>query len=668
MSPPIHLSVFTELRFTNADLEDVTPRGRKARAMIAFLACEPGNSATRDRIIGLLWADRGEEQARNSLRQVLAELKQTAPDVAALVRGDRTTIALEPLWTSDHSQLLSAIAAADPIALATALEGLRGELLADLSGLSDSFDDWRRAEQTRIEQLLEQQGFAMARQQAASQPLLARRLLTSLQRLLGGNEEIVRLGMILDAEGGDIASIHRRYRSLEAVLRRDFDITPSPATKQLLTELAAGHFTKSAQLAAGTSADASSLASKGGAGSAGHTGPVVIVTPFAVLDSDGQCAALANVLCLDLESALVRLPDIRVLRHSGTGSLPREDILRGAIAGYSLTGSVRQSANGIRLAITLADTETARTIWSHQEVASRDRLGETLDLVVSQVAGALLPTVERDLLTTRRLESASPNLYALYLNARATLLTTASLAEAQDAAQTLEQALEEDPHFINALLHLVLCYNTDFLQRSAGHDPLPWRQRAMRLAREAWTLEPDNPDVLARLGWCHLRHHEWDTGREWLHKALNRGCNYADNVQQIGFAMLCLGDIDEGLSLLREAFRLNPFPRSDYFADIAFGLLLQGDPQSAAQQLEIAADRSILYRAIQTACLAHAGERARATTMLAEVCHELAMIWQGKGKPHHTDLVTTMNIFLPLRQDHHRALLLEGWRLAGLKA
>ena len=47
---------------------------KKTRALLAFLALPAGRSHSRDKLVGLLWSDRGDEQARNSLRQALAEL------------------------------------------------------------------------------------------------------------------------------------------------------------------------------------------------------------------------------------------------------------------------------------------------------------------------------------------------------------------------------------------------------------------------------------------------------------------------------------------------------------------------------------------------------------------------------------------------------------------
>jgi len=70
---------------------DATPRAKKARALIAFLAVAPEKLSSRAELIALLWSDRGHEQARASLRQCLFELRHDAP---GLIEIDGETISL----------------------------------------------------------------------------------------------------------------------------------------------------------------------------------------------------------------------------------------------------------------------------------------------------------------------------------------------------------------------------------------------------------------------------------------------------------------------------------------------------------------------------------------------------------------------------------------------
>jgi DNA-binding SARP family transcriptional activator len=49
---------------------------RKAEVLLTYLALAPGQPHSREKLFNLLWSDRGEEQARNSLRQCLNAIKK----------------------------------------------------------------------------------------------------------------------------------------------------------------------------------------------------------------------------------------------------------------------------------------------------------------------------------------------------------------------------------------------------------------------------------------------------------------------------------------------------------------------------------------------------------------------------------------------------------------
>ena len=70
---------------------------RKAEVLLAFLALAPGMRHPRERLINLLWSNRSEEQARNSLRQCLSTLRKALGDSADLaLQIDRSTVCLKP--------------------------------------------------------------------------------------------------------------------------------------------------------------------------------------------------------------------------------------------------------------------------------------------------------------------------------------------------------------------------------------------------------------------------------------------------------------------------------------------------------------------------------------------------------------------------------------------
>ena len=71
---PLALKLFGDVRLVH---DDVSGGGsdialpRKTQMLLAYLALEGGGGVPRDKLANALWADRGEEQARHSLRQCL---------------------------------------------------------------------------------------------------------------------------------------------------------------------------------------------------------------------------------------------------------------------------------------------------------------------------------------------------------------------------------------------------------------------------------------------------------------------------------------------------------------------------------------------------------------------------------------------------------------------
>src|SRR5215472_14141136 len=55
---------------------------RKTRALLAYLALAMGRPLGRDKLANLLWSDRGDKQARDSLRQALAELRDALANLS----------------------------------------------------------------------------------------------------------------------------------------------------------------------------------------------------------------------------------------------------------------------------------------------------------------------------------------------------------------------------------------------------------------------------------------------------------------------------------------------------------------------------------------------------------------------------------------------------------
>jgi len=130
--------------------------GRKERALLALLALPPGERRSRHRLAGLLWGDRGDKQAGDSLRQAILRLRKAFDLVQPLplltdrgsVTLDRAAVAVD---VQDFEQL---IAKRTPQALVRAISLYRGDLLDGLDVGDPAFEEWLLVERQRLRDLV----------------------------------------------------------------------------------------------------------------------------------------------------------------------------------------------------------------------------------------------------------------------------------------------------------------------------------------------------------------------------------------------------------------------------------------------------------------------------------------------------------------------------------
>src|SRR5215470_11301385 len=118
--------------------------GRKERALLALLALPPGERRSRDRLAGLLWGDRGDKQAGDSLRQAILRLRRAFDPVQSLpLLADRGSICLDRAAVAvDVQTFENLVAEKTPQALASAVSLYRGDLLDGLAIDDPAFDEW----------------------------------------------------------------------------------------------------------------------------------------------------------------------------------------------------------------------------------------------------------------------------------------------------------------------------------------------------------------------------------------------------------------------------------------------------------------------------------------------------------------------------------------------
>ena len=113
--------------------------GRKALALLIYVAAAPQRRVSRAEMVALLWPDRFPQQAQQSLRQTLTTLRQAGEGSAlALAEADRVQITTS-LRLSDVELFSQAAHSNDDL---SRLKLWRGDFALGLEGLSPAWDAW----------------------------------------------------------------------------------------------------------------------------------------------------------------------------------------------------------------------------------------------------------------------------------------------------------------------------------------------------------------------------------------------------------------------------------------------------------------------------------------------------------------------------------------------
>jgi DNA-binding SARP family transcriptional activator/TolB-like protein len=574
----LRIHLFGRCRVEDDQGRDITPRARKARALLAYLALARDGAATRERLAGLLWGSRPDDQARASLRQTLKELRECMqPDTSHVITVDRTTVHLHLgfVWV-DARELLQKSASASCENWQSFLELYRGDLFDETIVAAPEFEDWLYGERTlyrtrTISTLLK----VLRESQQSTNRENTEEIARGLLAIEPAHEEAHRALIEEFALRGDTAAALNQYNICAESLTRAFDATPDAKTVELMQAVRAGTIRAidspdtSAQLhvAPSPSVDAPSIGPP--------LGVPIAVLPFASLNPGSDYDYVGTGLTEDLCSRLSRFRWLSLTAPWSTAQLsgqnmdPKE-IGRLLNVRYLVTGNVRRVGERIRYSVQLSECEMARTVWATQSDVAFADLFQTYDDIVHQIAGQLDPQLqfaER----RRALRKRPGNLDAYDCLLRAIPLLYRSERQAfEQAGLLLHRATELDPHFATAHAWLAQWY-----MLSIGNSWTTDHEDAMEAAGKAATLaiecDPDDSVGLAFAAHANVfLHGNFERARQLSDRGLELNPSSALGWALSACLQLYMGNPEEALRRMERYKRLSPFDPYGSFWDIVY--------------------------------------------------------------------------------------------------
>lgn len=626
-------------RLTAADGETIALPSRRARGLLAYLVLAPDHTATRDRLCGLLWGDRGEAQARASLRQCLLEIRDVfAAAGLDIVDRRRDAVALRAGgFTSDVGDLTVAVSGGASTDLCAVLASIASARLLDDVEIGGLYHDW--LDQTRA-QLDRSIGSGVMRRlerlEAERDWRGARDLADAYLRRDALDEAVVAAAIRADIATGATTMAHRRYQTLQSALAKEFGVPPGPATRDALTFASPGAPVPAADTGAGAPA-ASGIA-------------LVIVALFEAEESAARptdrSPGLAAILRDEVLSGLSRFNDLRILTDSRSLDAIVGDPSATRAGAYALGASLRASADGPRLIVQLLTIGERRVVWSQRFILPAVDILERTDDIIARIVGAVLPTIDADRMRHPP-ESASEGSYTRYLLAHGVDARPRTYAEARAAADALEAMIAADVDSTRGLLPLAYMYNTDFFLTRAGGSGEIERDRALDLAKTALARDRSNVHAYVVIGWCYLRRRQWAPAKAHFDQALALNPFHVRRLMEVGYGYLFLGDTDSARSLLDRCLLLNPSPQDGYFTDLGVLSLVKGDHDLAESYFELGADPEI-WCSVFSAMNAHMAGRPSASKTQKALAR-IRAIWPAERPLTTTAMVDWMSSHHPFR-------------------
>jgi TolB-like protein/Flp pilus assembly protein TadD len=530
------------------------PAGRKVRALLACLALSPGQAWPREKLMALLWGDRGDEQARASLRQALAEMRRVLGDPST-VRAEHDAVGLDPDLLAVDALQFERLAKAGKWEEAAAL--YRGPLL-DGHGVRDGgFDDWIRVERTRLHDLavdvLER---FVGSQSGEAAIATAQRLL----QLDPAREETHRLLMLLYAAAGQRAQALRQYDHCRDILQRDLQTKPDAETERLHRQIQSETMPVPAARRSAAKPDPTSRP---------EDRPSIAVLPFANMSGDSAQDYFSDGITEDIITELSRFRFLFVIArnssfaYKGAASDVR-DVGRALGVRYVVEGSIRRSGNRVRVTAQLIEAGTGSHIWAERYDRELDDIFLVQDEIAQRVVTSVAPRIEVEGIDlAKRKLPEDMRAYDYYLRAKALFGWPRDGADLRQARAYCDRAIAIDPSYARAHAQKAFSYVLGLVLMDAD-DVEEWRRQALACAETAVALDPMDGFCHWSLGEAAFQARESQRALDHMARALAINPNDADVLAVSGYVHALAGDAEGGLRQMGMALERNPTDPSWY--------------------------------------------------------------------------------------------------------
>ena len=315
--------------------------------------------------------------------------------------------------------------------------------------------------------------------------------------------------------------------------------------------------------------------------------PSIAVLPFANLSGDPDQEYFADGMVEDIITGLSRIKWVFVIARNSTFAYKGKSMdvkLVGRELGvrYVLEGSVRRSANRVRIAAQLIDATSGTHIWAERYDRALDDIFAVQDELTISVLGVIEPTLRHaEIERAKRKRPDSLDAYDLYLRALP-FAFTAMPQDASEALAFLERAIDLEPDYAAAHAIIAWCHEQRYLRGGLNEET---KRAALHHARRAIAIGGDDAGALATAGFViAVIEFDYETATAAFDRSFALSSSSA---LALGFSSIVRawkGDDAIAVEQAQRAIRLSPFDPLLYlpYVGLAYAHFASGRYEDAA--------------------------------------------------------------------------------------
>jgi adenylate cyclase len=314
--------------------------------------------------------------------------------------------------------------------------------------------------------------------------------------------------------------------------------------------------------------------------------PSIAVLAFVNLSGDPEQEYFSDGVSEEIITALSKTPKLFVIARTSSFKYKGKEVdvrTVGRELGvrYVLEGSVRRAGDKVRITAQLIDAQTNHHLWAERYDRRVEDIFSVQDEITMKIITAMeVKLTEGEQAAIQARGAKELDAYLKYLQARENLRRI-NRADTIQASKLAEEIINLDPDYPGGY-RILAFVEINSVWFGWSKSPKESLMRAIKMAKKALEIE-DSSNSHRVLAYTYVLFRKHDEAIKEARTALEMEPNSADAHNDLGHVLFQSDLAQEAVPVLKKAIRLNPYPPSMYFHNLAWAYHSLGKYEEAVR-------------------------------------------------------------------------------------